>query len=265
MKGFIFAGCSFTWGQGLYYYSDLPNLIKMSDSEFHQTKITDAQIKFKNTLYFPRLVVNHFNTFEIVKYENGGNDYGSFEFIDGIFKSNNRNGFFTYDDIEYIILQTSQITRNQFSFVYEGINYQINLPSKNNPNISENEKIFMKYLVQQNITFDEWYEIFKKQVFLKIKNFLKGYEEKGIKTKILCWQDDLVKLILDDIEMSKKLIILQYDNKQFKCINHLMVTENGMFISNDNKNLNNPPSDHHPSKLCHQIIANSIIKNIENK
>ncbi len=26
----------------------------------------------------------------------------------------------------------------------------------------------------------------------------------------------------------------------------------------------NPPKDHHPSKLCHQVISNSIIKNIEN-
>ena len=26
MKGLVFGGCSFTWGQGLYYYSDLPRL-----------------------------------------------------------------------------------------------------------------------------------------------------------------------------------------------------------------------------------------------
>ena len=25
-KGMVFAGCSFTWGQGLYYYSNLPTL-----------------------------------------------------------------------------------------------------------------------------------------------------------------------------------------------------------------------------------------------
>ena len=26
MKGILFGGCSFTWGQGLYFYSNLPNL-----------------------------------------------------------------------------------------------------------------------------------------------------------------------------------------------------------------------------------------------
>ena len=26
MKGIIFGGCSFTWGQGLYFYSDLVDL-----------------------------------------------------------------------------------------------------------------------------------------------------------------------------------------------------------------------------------------------
>ena len=30
MKGIIFAGCSYTWGQGLYYYSGLETL-KESD------------------------------------------------------------------------------------------------------------------------------------------------------------------------------------------------------------------------------------------
>ena len=64
MKGIIFGGCSFTWGQGLYFYSDLVDL-KYPESEyvFNQKEITDAQIKFKNTLYYPRLVSNHFNTF----------------------------------------------------------------------------------------------------------------------------------------------------------------------------------------------------------
>jgi hypothetical protein len=122
MKGIIFAGCSFTLGQGLYYYSNLPNVIKLSDSEFNQKFITDAQIKFKNTLHYPRLVANHFNTFEVVKSNNGGSEYDSFEFIEDSFNGKSPICCLNYDDIEYIIFQTSQITRNKFKFsrsVYE--------------------------------------------------------------------------------------------------------------------------------------------------
>ena len=49
-KGMVFAGCSFTWGQGLYFYSDLPNLYMPKDPyTFHMNKVTMAQINFKNT------------------------------------------------------------------------------------------------------------------------------------------------------------------------------------------------------------------------
>jgi hypothetical protein len=58
MKGIIFAGCSFTWGQGLYFYSDLPNVIPQSDNDFHPSKVTDAHVKYKDTLRYPRLVAN---------------------------------------------------------------------------------------------------------------------------------------------------------------------------------------------------------------
>jgi hypothetical protein len=262
MKGIIFAGCSFTWGQGLYYYSNLPNVIKLSDSEFNQKFITDAQIKFKNTLYYPRLVANHFNTFEVVKSNNGGSEYDSFEFIEDSFNGKSPICCLNYDDIEYIIFQTSQITRNKFKFNYKGTDYNLNIPFKNQFSNNKEDRIFIEWLYENNSSFDEWYDIFKNQILHELNEFLKFYEEKGIKTKILCWQDDLLKLIFNNEEISKKLIILDYNNKTYNCIDDLIKLNNGMLISNDS-DLTNPPQDHHPSKNCHRIIADSIIKNIE--
>jgi hypothetical protein len=37
-----------------------------------------------------------------------------------------------------------------------------------------------------------------------------------------------------------------------------------MLICNDYEHFINPPTDEHPSKLCHRVIADSIIKNINN-
>lgn len=262
MKGMIFGGCSFTWGQGLYYYSELPNIIRMSDGEFHQSKLTDAQIKYKNTLYFPRLVANHFNTFEIVRPQNGGSDDNTMVFIDDLFTEKSNLGKINHDDIEYIIFQTSDIGRNKFEFEHGGRKYQMN-PRKNYPTYEENDKIFTEWLIHNDITYDEWFSSFKQQIFYKLKTFIKKYEDLNIKVKIVCWKDDLLKLINDDIEMSKKLVILEYENKQYKCIDYLTKMNYGLLISNDDLDLKNPPHDHHPSKKCHEIIANSIIKNIE--
>jgi len=260
MKGIIFAGCSFTWGQGLYFYSDLPDVPKIGDVDYHDNKFKDSHFKFKDTLRFPRLIANHFDTFEVVKKQNGGSDEHSIEFVKDLF--NNQN--FIYEDFSYLIFQTSQIVRNTFKFDYMGKSYNINVPGKHHT-YTDNEMMFLNWLTDSGINYDQWYESFKIQVVTNIKNFLKSIEEKGIKTKIVLWQDDLINLIEEDEFFSEKFIILEYDDKSYKCIDYLIKMNKGMTISTDIENLIDPPKDTHPSKLCHQIIADSIIKNIENK
>jgi hypothetical protein len=260
MKGIIFAGCSFTWGQGLYFYSDLSDVPKIGDVDYHDNKFKDSHFKFKDTLRFPRLVANHFNTFEVVKKQNGGSDEHSIEFVKNLFDDQS----FKYEDFSYLIFQISQIVRNTFKFDYMGKSYNINVPGKHHT-YTDNEMMFLNWLTDSGINYDQWYESFKIQVVTNIKNFLKSIEEKGIKTKIVLWQDDLINLIEVDEFFSEKFIILEYDNKSYKCIDYLIKMNKGMTIETDYENLVDPSHDTHPSKKCHQIIANSIIKNMENK
>ena len=236
MKGLIFAGCSFTWGQGLYYYSDLENQIIMGDCEFNQSKLTDAQIKMKNTLYFPRLVANHFNTFEIVKDTNGGSEYSSYNFVTSLFNKsleNNNTNKFNYGDFEYIIFQTSQISRNNFKFIHKDKEYNMFIPTNGSVWNDEDNKIFLEWLIDNNITFVEWFDIFRKQVFEKLKNFFIFYEEKGIKCRVLCWMDDLLDLIKKDSFMYQRFISLEYDGKKYDTIKYLTHLNKKLLILND--------------------------------
>lgn len=117
-KGLIFAGCSFTWGQGLYFYSKMSNLDYTNPNSYSISKVTNSHKRYKDVLRFPRLVANHFETFEIVKLINGGCDDHSISFIDELFegKSDTR----TFDnEISHIIFQTSELTRNQFNFNFK--------------------------------------------------------------------------------------------------------------------------------------------------
>lgn len=269
MKGLIFAGCSFTWGQGLYYYSDLENQIVMGDCEFNQSNLTDAQIKVKNTLYFPRLVANHFNTFEIVKDTNGGSEYSSYKFVNSLFDGSLKNheinlySNFNYDDFEYIIFQTSQIGRNNFKFTHKGIDYSMFVPTNGSIWNEEEHKIFLEWLIDNNINYVEWFDIFRKQVFEKLKKFFIFHEEKGIKCRVLCWMDDLIDLIKKDSFMFERFISLGYDGKKYDTIKYLTDLNKNLLISNDIENLRVLINDNHPSKKCHRIIADSIIKYIE--
>ena len=85
MKGILFAGDSYTWGEGLQYYSDLPNVAWKSIG--HRAEdYTPAHVKFIESQRFARKVSTHFNTFDYCRNNNGGGNEDVFRFIDEIDK-----------------------------------------------------------------------------------------------------------------------------------------------------------------------------------
>lgn len=262
MKGILFGGCSFTWGQGLYFYSNLPNLYNpVHEYEFRHNMVTPAQIKFKNTLYYPRLVANHFNTFEVVKKENGGSEDETFKFFNSIFENRNdiiskNNDKYTYDDFDYIVIQLSELYRNKFNFKINDVEFS--------ELIWHLDKGILKYIQINNFTLEDARNEFTEQQFQRLKKELMFYESKGIKIKIILWFDELLSRIEKDTFFNNKLVTLNYDNKIFKTVLELGDNYDEMYILTDPYFKDKKFNDWHPSKLLHQIIADGVIKSIEN-
>jgi hypothetical protein len=265
MKGILFGGCSYTWGQGLYFYSDLPRLYNSpSIYEFPGNKVVAAQIRFKNTLYYPRLVANHFNTFEVVKSYNGGSDDESFEFFKNCFskttnmlESNYNYEKYIYEEFEYIVIQLSSIIRNRFYFIIDDSTFSCKLDTE----IMDYKLV--EYMKRNNYTVEDCYQQFINQQFDRLKKELMFYENKGIKTKIMLWFDDLLEYIKSDQFLNQKLVKLYYDNKVVYTIKELQDNYPEMIILTDPYFKDNKINDWHPSKLLHQIMADGIIKSIE--
>ena len=53
IKGILFGGCSFTWGQGLYHYSNLSNLPATSENHSFNSRVND-QSKPLSSIVFPK-------------------------------------------------------------------------------------------------------------------------------------------------------------------------------------------------------------------
>jgi hypothetical protein len=271
MKGIIFGGCSFTWGQGLYFYSDLENLAyPPTENVFNGEDLKLSHIKFRETLYYPRLVANHFNTFETFKNSNGGSEDETFQFFKFIFEEKNKTldhisyEKYNYHDFDYMIIQLSQMWRNRFFYDKNDINKFINVSIFNISEIEKKYPEFLEWFYNGDETFDDCSETMMEQQFLRLKNEVIFYEEKGIKVRILSWQNELVAPILKDPYLSERFIKLKYKNKEHKTIESLQREHKNMVIKSDFDNfVGNPPLDHHPSKLCHQIIAENIINNIQ--
>ena len=123
---------------------------------------------------------------------------------------------------------------------------------------------FYKYLdKQKKCTIDEWYVEHCKDWFQKIKQELQFYESKGIKTLILNWEIEYLPFIKNDEWMSDRLITFEYNNKTYDCIRTMMNKNIHLHINSDYENFEITPTDQHPSKECHKVMANAVIKKIE--
>jgi hypothetical protein len=273
MKGILFGGCSFTWGQGLYFYSDLPNLpFNIQNHGFNPKEISESMLRYKNSIRYPRLVSNYFETFEVLKDDvgallgNGGSEDESFEYFDYLFNVEKK---YRYSDFSYIILQLSNIWRNDFHFELNGINYKTKIHDNNLYNQIKRDFVrgvkFDEYCEINNYSFSDIEMLHKKQQLKRLKNEIIFYNGNGIEVKIVSWHSDLFMESLKDDFFNNVFIKLNYKNEITDSIQSLMSFSEEMVIETDLKNKKGIRcQDRHPSKECHKIIAESIIENLKN-
>jgi len=270
MKGLVFGGCSFTWGQGLYFYSDLPRLQEPPPYTYDVKLVTKSQILHKDSIRYPRLVANYFDTFETFKTGNGGSEDETFEFLYTLFhkKDNPTYGShltaerWDFSEAEYIIIQLSQLWRNRYYFTYDGYE-QSSMLWPNTREIGVNQDNLFSWMIENDLSFDEWVELHKEAQIKRLKTQFQYYEEKGIKCRFLTWEDDLLKLIFNDDYLKERFIPLQYQGKTYNTIRELHIKHKDMSIDFDYEYFGEkPPTDHHPSKKCHELIAENIINRL---
>lgn len=282
MKGILFAGDSFTWGEGLHYYSDLH--FDYSNKKFDtnyigydRNKITPAQIQFIKSKRFARQVANNFNTFELVQKNNGGMNFEIFKFIDEIKYSykneyveanddnvNLRQFHYKLEDFDYIVIQLTDMFREDIKYIDNGISKKINI------SVIESINDFKKFLINN---FDNNFKNFINFYLLEYSKFIEKkfieYETKGIKKCfILSWHNDIIPFIENNSFLNERFITFEKDEKKYKSIwdlqnktdrpENMSISDDIYFIKKGIKVVNG-----HTSLSAHNLIAEHIIKKIE--
>jgi len=265
MKGIVFAGCSFTYGHGLEYYSS--NNEYIDKPEIQITEVQDnALIKTRQELRFSNLVSKYFNTFDVVRRYTSGNDQDSFLFIEHLFDRSCEHPHltdqrFNYSNIEYIIFQTSYPDR---CFIKLDDQYlRLNDFEKNGGKELEDFINKLKHFGINN--FDEYYDELRLQLINNLKNKFQFYELNGVKCLFWNITSNFNNLINNDEYLKSRLITFDYNSKNYSCWIEMFEDKNfDLEIIGDNEFFGEiTPYDRHPSKKAHKIIAESIIKKIE--
>lgn len=256
MSAIIFAGCSFTHGHGLWYYSieHYKEYFRSGDLFKISTERGPHHFHYKNILRFPRLVAQELECFELVRIDYSGNDLDSILFIDYVFNFDKYyNKFLTehfkIDEVKHIVFQTSYPNRSGYEIEKDCL---INIIK-----YEDLEKYGFSSLDEFNIKL-------RKQLFDKIKNCFEFYENKGIKCFILNLTNDYNDLIEKDNYMLNRKVFFNYMDKNFSSLQDMFEFDPTLLIINDHEYFGEiTPNDGHPSKKFHKIIAENIVKKIK--
>ena len=278
MKYNIFAGCSFTWGQGLwYYYPTNEHIPTVKEYIFESCNIPQDALDFKNANIWPRKVCDSIGGEPLIKKYNGGTDFESIEFINGILKEKNPK------DIGYVIFQTTQIYRSPFKFKMNGEWYHLR-PSPAHKNLSKVDKldpeklddttqthyseedvdidIFYEWLYKNKVDIEEFEKYHAQSMLELIKETLKKCESLGIKTFILSWTDEYLDFIKKDEFFLERFINFKYKGVKYDCIDWMQMSNSELFINQDPTKLHDCGGDGHPSLKCHDIISKAVLNTI---
>jgi hypothetical protein len=250
------------------------NRLKYPENEFtyNRLDLNDAHLRFKDTLRFPRLVANHFNTFEIFKNDNGGSEDETFDFFKTLFEVPKYTQLmhyhldrFNYDDFDYIIIQLSQIWRNKFYFTLNGEKDFAYISLSNNEHGYNWEKL-LEWLTVNNKTVEDVVETLFKEQYERFLDKVKFYESKGIKVRFLFWDFVQYDIFKDDSYLMERFIPLIYKDKTYNTIRDMHNENPNLAINGDAEFFgDNTPDDHHPSRESHRVIADSIINRLESE
>lgn len=282
MKGIIFAGCSFTWGEALELYSNYPTIrydyYKQEHKGYYFPEAVMYQkpghVKFIESNRFARKVAQHFNTFDLVHPKNGGSLSTMRKFISA--------SLLEYEgDIDYIVLQFTEILRDVYihtnctndccsisvrEILNDRISYECNELSLDEYKKYKSYELYNRYFDGKTpLDIDNEYSTSE---LIKTLKFLFNIQQTGIKIKLLgTWTNDIQKYEnLKNIDLQlynfykENIIYIQSDGKDYETIFSVYNSKPDYRIATDLPWSNND----HPSLKFHTLISNSIIKNIEN-
>jgi hypothetical protein len=273
MKGIIFAGCSFTWGEGLELYSNLPTLplVNIELNKYHFPDLgyymPKSHKKYIEANRFSRLVTNYFETFDIVTEKNGGDIFTMKDHID--------TSLIQYkNDISHVIIQLTENFRgikihnncNKNCCEYDLVRiieqyYDYKSGQKDNNSLYFTE-LLENELGNKDI-YTEYLEKKSTEHFVSFIEYLKKINDSGIKICFIgSWhsQFNLLEKKKDKYPnlynfYNNNLIPIKYNNQEYRTMSEFF-SENELLIKNDFPFSKN----YHPSKTAHRIIAESIIE-----
>jgi len=234
-RGVLGIGCSFTWGEGLYFYSNLANTPPLKEHHsFDGTQIlTESHIQFKNKNRFLRIVADEYGMWDISNSGNGG--------------SNVRN---IKDYVRAFLFESNRISITDFDLII----YQFTSPDREFINEKRTED---GWLIGDPMPIEDQIEY--------INNEITQWESMGVKVVTLSWYKEFPNHPLYQQYFKDRHVDIEVDGDIKNSFEYFLHKDNyNITISSDFASKGFQKNDIHFNPKGHRCIANSIIKKLKN-
>ena len=224
-KGVLGLGDSYTWGEGLYFYSDLDNLPFSENHCFEDSEVTSAMRLYKDRHKYLALVANYLDTWFWNDEGNGGSQYSQ---IDYVRNHLTRKDGFNYSDFKLVIFQFTQFQRD----------------------IEKYHKTDIDLALQYQIE--------------DVDKLLKEFESLGIPTITISWCRFISEHPLYQKLFEKRHTDITYNGESYSSFAPLVWNDyHGLTVKSDFAEKGLQKNDEHFNKKGNRVIADSIISKIE--
>jgi hypothetical protein len=257
-------GCSFTFGEGLQFFSNLKSVTIPKQHMFDYEQLTHAQYRFIQNNRYSKLLADLLGGIDVNSSKNGGSNDGIYKELrllsinDKEIKIKDRLGYNreTYtrlDEIDYIVIQFTNIYRDEL-LINGKVYPQLNIVTGVNE--------YIKTYLKDDLTFDDYTKILCEQTIKKFKNVFKTIEQQkpDIKIRVFSWESELDEYLRLDEYFKDKTITFNYKDKEYKTLRDIVYSKSKLTIQETfHPNCRN---DQHMNLEGHGLIAESIFKTL---
>jgi hypothetical protein len=249
-RGILFIGDSFTWGEGLYFYSGLDGVSLYKNHNFNSTDIREVFHDYRKKFRFPKLVADAFDTWEYTSnIGNGGSIVNRYHYV---ITDNMSRGKIKYDDFDTLVWQLTEPLRD----FYGGFTKINTFYSSDEEKIEAKDRHTKRLLYFIDRCCEEW-------------------EKRGKKVVIISNYGDFIDHPEVSDDFKKRYCYIEYNGQTFKSIKQMFIErkrnsnidglyfEPSLTIKDDFGPHGFQQNDDHPNKEGHRIIADNIIRKIK--
>ena len=232
-KGVLGIGCSFMWGEGLYFYSNLANTPPLKEThQFDGRYLQESHIRFKDKNRFLRIVADEYGMWDIANSGNGGSNVRNIkDYINAFLQKNNK---LKISDFGLIIYQFTSHERDYINQYYT----------------NEGRLTGDVMPIEEQIEF--------------VNNEITKWENEEVKVVTLSWYDEFPNHPLYQKYFKHRHVDIEIDGDTKNSFEYFLHRdEYNVTIASDFASQGLQKNDIHFNLKGHKCVAESIIKKLK--